>query len=228
MVIVLAPVSRLWSIIEEVRNISGKENNERMKECVTLFEQSVLLIGQVFNTLAYQRRRNALSTLIENNVRIKQIFKEPSLNMDDVDNNYLFGKKLRKSWVKIRMLNRSRSRFLQFCKIKTHHLDHHLTVSSSFDKAVSPRISAWQGIGCGFQFERAFRHGKNSVLKSIYSTGRGNSEPRGIFIYTFNNKKVDLYGETQKCSNMRTTCIVHGELVENNKQPSEFRLFERE
>lgn len=37
--------------------------------------------------------------------------------------------------------------------------------------------------------------------------------------YTSNNKKFDSHGETQKYSNIRTACIVHRELVENNKQP---------
>ena len=69
----LSPIFRLWSMIEKERNTSGNENDEGLKECVTLFEQSVFLIVQVLNTLPYQRRQIALSTLIENNVRVKEI-----------------------------------------------------------------------------------------------------------------------------------------------------------
>ena len=48
-----------------------------------------------------------------------------------------------------------------------------------------------------------------------------------MFTYTSNNKKVDFHGKTQKCSNISTTCIIHRELVRNNKQPSDSRHSER-
>ena len=41
----------------------------------------------------YQRRLNVINTLIENNVKVKEILKEPVLNLDAIDNDYLFGKR---------------------------------------------------------------------------------------------------------------------------------------
>ena len=48
-------------------------------------------MGQVFNSAAYERRLNVLNTLIENNFKVKKILKEPMLNLDVVENGYLFG-----------------------------------------------------------------------------------------------------------------------------------------
>ena len=63
------------------------------QEKASLFEQTILLVGQVFNSLAYQRRLNVLNTLIDNNVKVKEMLKEPMLNLHAKDNDYLFGEK---------------------------------------------------------------------------------------------------------------------------------------
>ena len=64
------------------------------------FEQIILLVGQVFNSVAYQRYINVLNLLKDNNVKVKEtlkepmlILKEPMLNLDAIDNDYLFGEK---------------------------------------------------------------------------------------------------------------------------------------
>ena len=38
-------------------------------EIATLFEQSILLIGQAFNAITYHRRLNILNTLIDNSIK---------------------------------------------------------------------------------------------------------------------------------------------------------------
>ena len=63
------------------------------QEMASLFEQTILLVGQVFNSLAYQRRLNVLNTLIDNNVKVKEMLKEPMLNLHAIDNDYLFREK---------------------------------------------------------------------------------------------------------------------------------------
>lgn len=99
------------------------------------------MIGQVLNTLPYQRRQIALSTLTENNVKVK-IFKNPSLNMDTLDYDSIF------------------CQFLHVCVTKTPHLDHDLTVSSPFGKALYTRTSIEVE---GLPFACTFRKGKNPV-----------------------------------------------------------------
>ena len=66
-----------------------------------LFDQAVLLVGQVYNSIGYQRRLNILLALINNNTKVKEILKEESLKLDDVDNGYLFGERFEKKLAKI-------------------------------------------------------------------------------------------------------------------------------
>ena len=51
--------------------------------------------------MAYQRRLNVLNTLIDNNVKVKEILKESMLNLDAIDNDYLFGEKFEEQLPKI-------------------------------------------------------------------------------------------------------------------------------
>ena len=57
------------------------------QEIASLFEQTVLLVDQAFRSVAYQRRLNVLNTLIDNNVKVKDILKEPMLNLDTIDHD---------------------------------------------------------------------------------------------------------------------------------------------
>ena len=66
-----------------------------------LFDQAVLLIGQVYNFIGYQRRLNILSTLIDINTKVKEILTEESLKLDDVDNEYLYGDSFEEKLIKI-------------------------------------------------------------------------------------------------------------------------------
>ena len=60
-------------------------------DIATFFEQSILLIGQTFNGITYHRRLNILNTLIDNSIKVKEILKERSLDLDDMENPYLLG-----------------------------------------------------------------------------------------------------------------------------------------
>ena len=67
----------------------------------TLFEQNILLIGQALNAITYHRRLNILNTLIDNTIKVKEILKERSLDLDDMENPYLFGEKFEEKPIKI-------------------------------------------------------------------------------------------------------------------------------
>ena len=92
---VLARQTKLWSFMEEERELIAldDEASDGHQGMASLFEQTILLVGQVFNSLAYQRRLNVLNTLIDNNVKVKEMLKEPMLNLHAIDNDYLFGEK---------------------------------------------------------------------------------------------------------------------------------------
>ena len=62
-------------------------------EIATLFEQSILLLGQAFNAIIHRRRLNILNTLIDNSIKVKEVLKERSLDLDDMESPYLFGEK---------------------------------------------------------------------------------------------------------------------------------------
>ena len=94
---ILGPLTRLWNIMEAEREALPDSNNDEATsghmEIATLFEQSILLIGQAFNAVTYYRRLNILDTLIDNSIRVKEILKERSLDLEDMENPYLFGEK---------------------------------------------------------------------------------------------------------------------------------------
>ena len=93
---VLAPITKLWSFMEEEREliVPDDEAADDHQEIASLFEQTILLVGQVFNF-------NVQNTSIENNVKVKEILKEPMLNVDAIDNDYLFGEKCEEQLSKI-------------------------------------------------------------------------------------------------------------------------------
>ena len=81
--------------------ISEEELNEVHCEMASLFEQTILLTAHTYNSLAYQRRMNVLSTFIPNSTKIKEILKEQSLELDGIENKYLFGEKFEEKLSKV-------------------------------------------------------------------------------------------------------------------------------
>ena len=101
-VTILAPLSKLWSTMELERNaVLEEELNEGHREMANLFEQTVLLTAQTYNSLAYQRRMNVLSALIPNSTKVRKILKEKSLELGGIENKYLFGEKFEEKLSKI-------------------------------------------------------------------------------------------------------------------------------
>ena len=106
---VLAPLTQLWSFMEEERELISPDDeaSDGHQEIASLFEQTILLVGQAFNSVAYQRRLNVLNTLIDNSVNVKEILKEPMLNLDTIDNDYLFGEKFEEQLPKLQVPNKN-------------------------------------------------------------------------------------------------------------------------
>ena len=71
---ILAPLTRLWNIMEaelEALLDNDDEATSGHMEIATLFERRIILIGQAFNEIAYHRLLNILNTLIDNVIKIK-------------------------------------------------------------------------------------------------------------------------------------------------------------
>jgi len=49
---------------------------DRFSEITGLFEQTMLLVGQLFHKIVHQRRYNILSTLIDNSSKVNKLLKE--------------------------------------------------------------------------------------------------------------------------------------------------------
>ena len=81
--------------------IPEEELNEYHREVANLFEQTFLSTAQTYNFLAYQCRMNVLWRLISNSTKIKEILKEHSLELDGIENKYLFGEKFEEKLSKI-------------------------------------------------------------------------------------------------------------------------------
>jgi len=91
---ILGPLTRVWSMIEEEKEIENTENGQEESPIAVisnLFEQTILLVGQAFNATAYHRRKNILGTLIENSTKVKEILRDQSSSLNDCDNKNLFG-----------------------------------------------------------------------------------------------------------------------------------------
>jgi len=78
---VFGPLSRLWMLTE----------NSSFTDIAGLFEQTILLTGQSFHRLVYQRRYNILSTLIDNSNKVNELLKEHAPLLNEPSNTYLFG-----------------------------------------------------------------------------------------------------------------------------------------
>ena len=92
---IMGPLSTLWSIMEAERDQldANNEEAESLNEMSSLFEQTALLIAQTYNSVAHHRRANILSTLIDNQTKVKEILRDQSDEMDDPNNEFLFGDK---------------------------------------------------------------------------------------------------------------------------------------
>ena len=92
------------SIMEEERELIPVDEQVEGSVMIVIsrkFDQAVLFVGQVYNSIEFQRRLNILSTLIDNNAKVKKILKEESLKLDDVNNEYFFGNRFEEKLAKI-------------------------------------------------------------------------------------------------------------------------------
>lgn len=87
--LVFGPLSKIWAMMDSEKEQNPKD--EALKEVSNLFEQTILLLAQTHNSMAYHRRENVLSTLIDSTTKVKDILKNQSKELDAADNDCLFG-----------------------------------------------------------------------------------------------------------------------------------------
>lgn len=93
---VFGPLSKVWMAIESANEAEGEKVEIPLEDISTSLEQSILLLGQAFNAVTYQRRCNVLSVLMNDHKKTKSTIKEHAQLFEATDNEELFGKKFRK------------------------------------------------------------------------------------------------------------------------------------
>lgn len=100
---ILDPFTQLWSGMETDKDKLDKEEtkSEEMREGManvsTLYEKTVILIGQTINNLLYQRRFNALFNDKKKALSLGSRNTKDLINNDDT---YLFGDKFEEKVIK--------------------------------------------------------------------------------------------------------------------------------
>ena len=192
---ILPPISRLYHIMEAGQGAGSNDPRTRR----IFFDQTVLLIGQVFNSLIYYRRKNVLPILIDNKARVKEITK-------DIGNPYLFVEKFEKKLNKVTNANLKKALFTRLQSKPA------ATTSDPFERALCPKIHQ-EGGGHRFFLEQIFSRDKIILPKSLFSTENGNSEPRDLHTCTSSNEKCDFSNRSAQSSNNRAASVFSWELV---------------
>ena len=103
-VTILAPLSKLLYTMEEEINSNPVDdetlaNHNEIYHCLS--KQYFWLVKHAIHWLAYQRRKNILSTLIDNNTKVREILREQAENLDATENIYLVGEQFDETLAKI-------------------------------------------------------------------------------------------------------------------------------
>ena len=227
-VFILAPFTRLMTIMEEEReHIPAEEQGEgsAVNEVSRLFDKTICLIGQVFHSIGYQRRLNILSALIDNNNKVKEILKEESLRLDDVENVYLFGERFEERLAKItNAKQKSKALFTGLQKkpavpyLSTNGNNNDYYQQQPFRQSPLPQ-NHQRGRGRGIFFSRGGKsqRGKNFFL-SDNSTESGNFECKKLSTSTSHSEEFDFSIEPFGISCRRTPSVFSSELGEANKR----------
>jgi len=92
----MGPLSKLWSLIDDVFNSNAETVEVTMEEVNEFVEQSITMLGQAFNNISYQRRIQSLSCLL-NDHQGKQMLKEKH-EFFSSSQKELFGDKFQNDW----------------------------------------------------------------------------------------------------------------------------------
>ena len=73
----MGPITKLWVVFDKTTKDPNDQILPSAEECLTLIEQTVLLVGQSGNLFTFERRKNALSTIYWQS-HVTSILKEKS------------------------------------------------------------------------------------------------------------------------------------------------------
>ena len=132
---------------------------------------------------------NILNTLIDNSIKIKEIVKERSLDLDD-ENPYIFADKFEEKLIKITSAKqKSKSIFtgLQQRKLTFFSRPNNNQPFLSGPLPGNQQGGSTSGRGQGFFFSRAAAARGKNLPSSVSSTESGNSHSRNVLTHTSYN-----------------------------------------
>ena len=94
---VMGPLGKVWLTLENAMSTKRQKVEITLEDLKEYTEQTVILIGQVYNSMSYQRRLNALSTMMKE-AKAKEVLKDKSDMF--TSNDELFGEKFKDDWTK--------------------------------------------------------------------------------------------------------------------------------
>ena len=220
---VLAPLTKLRSFMEEERELISPDDeaSDGHQEIASLFEQTVLLVGQAFNSVAYQRRLNVLNTLIDNSV--KGDSKGTKLDLDATDNGYLFGEKFEEQLSKITSAKQKSKAIFTGLQRKPNMMNQFVNpVNQPFRSGPLPN-SQQRGRGRGFLFARG-RRGKQLLSMSVSSTESGNTRSTRLSSHTSSDEKVVICRKHAEFLASGSSSVFPEKLGKVNKRSFHFRV----
>ena len=95
----MGPLSKLWSVLEGAKKAREDAVQISVKSWLHYAQQTVLLLGQSSNAIAYYRRLNVLGSVMNSQYRVKSMLKGKVSLLQKHDEYLLFGKKFRNQTV---------------------------------------------------------------------------------------------------------------------------------
>ena len=92
----MGPLSKIWQKIEDSTQCKTDRVEIDLGEFKELIEQSIMMLGQVFNNITYNRRLSFLNALMKEQ-KSKQILKEKASIFTE-SHKELFGENFREDW----------------------------------------------------------------------------------------------------------------------------------
>ena len=84
---IMGPLSKVWYTMEE--SLAGSSREFDVDEMSQYIDQTILLIGQAFNSVSYSRRMNVLIGVGTEKVKAKNILKNRSVFSKGIPKNFL-------------------------------------------------------------------------------------------------------------------------------------------
>ena len=160
---------------------------------------------------------------MDNSVKVKEVLNEPMLNLDAIDNDYLFAEKFEVQLSKITSAKQKSKSIFTGLQRKPSMMNQFVNpVNEPFRSDPLPN-SQQRGMGRGFLFARG-RRGKQLPSMSVSSTESGNNQTTGLSSHISSDKKVVICREHAEFSASRSSSVFPEKLGKVSKRSLHFRV----